>query len=189
MKFLRHETLTAPVEHPSPLGGRGGGAFRATCLLQPLVIEMARDAETFTGRLANLRQDIAARQDTSGDKFTIALDGQMLDNRRIAGELIVRLAEEIKDRFGDDVRLGRFAGYDWFLRPGFNNAVEVVVRGKNSYGARVTDTALGTIRSLEASVQGFEERAAKPETDIVDAQGRGKKLETKGCAPFEHEER
>ena len=147
------------------------------------------DAETFTARLANLRQDITARQDTSGDKFTIELDGQTLDNRGIAGELIVRRAEKVKNRFGDDVRIGRFAGFDLFLRPGFNNTVEVVVRGKNSYGARVTDTALGTIRSLEATVQGFEERAAKLETDIADAHKRGKELETKVGAPFEHEER
>ena len=147
------------------------------------------DAETFTARLANLRQDIAARQDTSGDKFTIELDGQTLDNRGIAGEVIVRRAEKVKNRFGDDVRIGRFAGFDLFLRPGFNNTVEVVVRGKNSYGARVTDTALGTIRSLEATVQGFEERAAKLETDIADAHKRGKELETKIGAPFEHEER
>jgi hypothetical protein len=96
------------------------------------------DAETFTARLANLRQDITARQDTSGDKFTIELDGQTLDNRGIAGELIVRRAEKIKNRFGDDVRIGHFAGFDLFLRPGFNNAVEVVLRGKNSYGARVS---------------------------------------------------
>jgi hypothetical protein len=147
------------------------------------------DAESFTGRLANLRQDIAARQDTSGDKFTIELDGQTLDNRGIAGELIVRRAEKVKNRFGDDVRIGRFAGFELFLRPGFNNTVEVVVRGKNSYGTRVTDTALGTIRSLEATVQGFEERAAKLETDISDAHKRGKELETKVGTPFEHEER
>ncbi|HOQ54863.1 MAG TPA: DEAD/DEAH box helicase family protein [Verrucomicrobiota bacterium] len=147
------------------------------------------DAETFTARLANLRQDIAVRQDTSGDKFTIELDGQTLDNRGIAGELIVRRAEKVKNRFGDDVRTGRFAGFDLFLRPGFNNAVEVVLRGHNSYGARVTDTALGTIRSLEATVQGFEERAGKLETDIADAHKRGKELETKVGAAFEHEER
>jgi len=63
------------------------------------------------------------------------------------------------------------------------------LRGHNSYGARVTDTALGTIRSLEATVQGFEERAGKLETDIADAHKRGKELETKVGAAFEHEER
>ena len=63
------------------------------------------------------------------------------------------------------------------------------MRGGNSYGARVTDTALGTIRSLEATVQGFEERAAKLETDIADARKRSKELETKVGAPFENDER
>ena len=147
------------------------------------------DAEAFTGRLTNLRQDIAGRQDTTGDKFSIELDGQVLDNRGIAGELIVRRAEKIKNRFGDDVRIGRFAGFDLFLRPTFNNNVEMILRGRNSYAARVTDTAQGTIRSLEANVQGFEERASKLEYDITDATKRAKELESKVGAHFEREER
>ena len=146
------------------------------------------DAEMFTARLTNLRQDLTIRQDTSGDKFIIDLDGQETNNRGIAGELILRRAEKLKNRFGDDVRIGRFAGFDLFLRPSFNNTVEVVVRGKNSYTARVTDTALGTIRSLEVTVQGFEERATKLEADIADAHKRTKELETKVGAPFEKEE-
>jgi hypothetical protein len=147
------------------------------------------DAEAFTGRLTNLRQDIAARQDTSGDKFSIELDGQVLDNRGIAGELIIRRAEKIKNRFGDDVRVGRFAGFDLFLRPTFNNNGEMILRGKNSYAARVTDTALGTIRSLEATVQGFEERAERLEMDITDANKRVKELGEKVGAKFEREDR
>jgi hypothetical protein len=95
----------------------------------------------------------------------------------------------MKARFGEDVRIGRFAGFDLFLRPNFNDTVEVVMRGKNSYAARVTDTALGTIRSLEATVQGFEERAGKLETDIADAYKRTKELEAKVGATFEKEER
>lgn len=147
------------------------------------------DAEMFTGRLANLRQDIGVRQDTSGDNFRIELDEQETNNRGIAGELILRRAEKLKNRFGDDIRIGRFAGFDLFLRPSFNSTVEVVMRGKNSYDARVTDTALGTIRSLEATVQGFEERANRLETDIAEARKRAKELEGKVGAHFEKEER
>jgi hypothetical protein len=146
------------------------------------------DAEVFSARLMNLRQDIAIRQDTAGDKFGIELDGQETGNRGIAGELILRRAEKLKNRFGDDVSIGRFAGFALLLRPSFNNTVEVVLRGKNSYAARVTDTALGTIRSLEATIQGFEERATKLEADIADAHKRTKELETKVGAPFEKEE-
>ena len=124
-----------------------------------------------------------------GDKFRIELDGQESNNRGIAGELIIRRAEKLKVRFGDDIRIGRFAGFDLFLRPGFNNTTEMVLRGNNSYGARVTDTALGTIRSLEATVQGFEERAERLALDITDSNKRVKELGEKIGAKFEREDR
>src|SRR5439155_7579305 len=73
--------------------------------------------------------------------------------------------------------------------PALNSNVEIVVRGKNSYSARVTDTALGTIRSLETTVQGFEERAARLDADIVDCHMRAKELEGKIGSPFEYEKR
>jgi len=147
------------------------------------------DAQGFSKRLANWRQDIGARQDTSGDNFCIELDGQSLSNRGIAGELIVRRAAKLQGCLGEDVRLGRFAGFDLCLRPALNNNAEVILRGHNSYSARVTDTALGTIRSLEATVQGFEERAARLDSDIADTHKRARELEGKVGARFEHEER
>ncbi|MEI6083700.1 MAG: DEAD/DEAH box helicase [Verrucomicrobiota bacterium] len=147
------------------------------------------EAEVFTERLINLRQDITARQDTTGERFLIELNGQLLNNRGVAGEVIVRQAEKMKNRFGEDVRIGSLAGFELFLRPALNNNVEIFVRGKNHYSARVTDTAQGTIRSLEVTVQGFEERAGKLEVDIADAQKRAKELAGKVGAPFEHEKR
>jgi hypothetical protein len=147
------------------------------------------EVETWTERLANMREDLKLRQDTSGDLFSIELDKQVLDNRGIAGELLLRRAEKTKKRFGEDIRIGRFAGFDMFIRSGFGNSAELVLRGKNSYSSRVTDTALGTIRSLESEVQGFGERAARLETDIKDSRKRGVELEAKVGAPFEKEER
>jgi hypothetical protein len=148
-----------------------------------------QEVQTWTERLANLREDLTLRQDTSGDKFRIELDKQTLDNRGVAGELLLRRAEKIKTRFGEDIRIGRFAGFDLFIRSGFNNTAELVLRGKNSYSTRVTDTALGTIRSLESTVQGFEERATRLELDIKDSQKRATELEAKVGSPFEKEER
>jgi hypothetical protein len=146
------------------------------------------EVQAWTERLGNLREDLTLRQDTSGDKFRVELDKQTLDNRGIAGELLLRRAEKIKTRFGEDIRLGRFAGFDLSVRAGFNNTAELILRGKNSYSTRITDTALGTIRSLESVVQGFEERAARMESDIKDSQKRATELEaqldlTKNQAP------
>ncbi len=147
------------------------------------------DAESSTARLTNLRLDIGAREDTSGDNFRIELDGEVVTNRGIAGELLIRRAEKLKGRGGDDVRVGKFAGFDLFVRVGFVGDPDLVVRGKNTYAAKITDTALGTIRSLESTVQGFEERAGKLETAIGDAQKRATELEGRVGAPFDREER
>src|ERR1039457_4395974 len=147
------------------------------------------EVQTWTKRLANLRGNLTLRQDTSADKFRIELDKQTLDNRGVAGELLLRRAEKIKTRFGEDLRIGRFAGFDLFIRSGFNNSAELVLRGKNSYSTRVTDTALSTIRSLESVVQGFEERATRLESDIKDSQKRATELEAKVGAHFEKEDR
>jgi hypothetical protein len=103
--------------------------------------------------------------------------------------LLLRRAEKIKTRLGEDIRIGRFAGFDLSIRAGFNNTAELVLRGKNSYSTRVTDTALGTIRSLESTVQGFEERVGRLESDIKDSQKRATELEAKVGSPFEKEER
>ena len=92
-------------------------------------------------------------------------------------------------RFGEDVRIGKFASFDLSIRSGFNNSTELVLRGRNSYSTRVTDTALGTIRSLEATAQGFEERAERLELDITDANKRVKELGEKVGAKFEREDR
>lgn len=147
------------------------------------------DAESSTARLANLRLDIAGREDTSGHNFRIELDGQIITNRGVAGEVLIRRAEKLKGRSGDDVRVGKFAGFDLFLRSSLIGDPDLVLRGKNTYAAKVTDTALGTIRSLESTVQGFEERAVKLESAIADAQKRSTELEGRVGAKFDREER
>ena len=45
------------------------------------------------------------------------------------------------------------------------------------------------IRSLETTVQGFEERATRLDADIQECHKRAKELEGKIGAPFEHEKR
>jgi predicted nucleic acid-binding Zn-ribbon protein len=70
-----------------------------------------------------------------------------------------------------------------------NSEVELTMLGINSYSARVTDTALGTIHSLEVTVRGFEEHVERLELDITDASKRIKELGEKVGAKFEREDR
>jgi N12 class adenine-specific DNA methylase len=147
------------------------------------------EVQRYSGRLANLRQDLTVCQDTSGDKFRIELDGNVLDNRGVAGELIMRQAAKIRTAFGATARIGKFAGFELSLRASYNGEVELFLHGNGSYTARVTDTALGTIRSLESIPQGFGERVIRLESDIQEWQKRANEFEVKVGAPFEREQR
>ena len=147
------------------------------------------EVQRYSGRLANLRQDLTVCQDTSGDKFCIELDGNVLDNRGVAGELIMRQAAKIRTAFGATARIGKFAGFELSLRASYNGEVELFLHGNGSYTARVTDTALGTIRSLESIPQGFGERVIRLESDIQEWQKRANEFEVKVGAPFEREQR
>ncbi|MBN9693140.1 MAG: DEAD/DEAH box helicase [Verrucomicrobia bacterium] len=146
------------------------------------------DASSCARRLANLGLDLGSREDASGDRFTIEINGQTITNRGIAGELLLRQAEKLKSRSRDEVQVGRFGGFDLILRTGFGDGPEIILRGHNSYPARVTDTALGTIRSLEATLQSLEERGEKLEQESASLLKRAAELEARIGHPFEHEE-
>ena len=47
-------------------------------------------------RLEAVRRDLTTRQDTSGDKFVMLLEGQEVRDRSIAGELLLRRAERLR---------------------------------------------------------------------------------------------
>ena len=75
-------------------------------------------------------------------------------------------------RFGEDVRIGRFAGFDLLIRSSFNNTAKVVLRGKTVTSAAFLTRPWAPSVRWNPEVQGFEERAARLETDIKDSQNR-----------------
>lgn len=135
-----------------------------------------------TTRLSNLHNDLTQRENTAGDSFRIELNGQIVTQRGIAGEIILREAQKFRAANIDEARIGRFAGFDLYLRATFGRDSDLVLRGHNHYTANVTDTALGTIRSLESTVQGLEERCVKWTAAVTDAQKRAKELENSNPA-------
>ena len=124
--------------------------------------------------MANLHEDLTIRQDTAGDKFRIEPDKQVLDNRGIAGELLLRRAEKIKIWFGEDIRIGRFAGFDLFIRSGFNNTAELVLREKQLQHPRHRPRSAPSVRSnRKCRVL----RNAPPRTNHYEFAGHTEKLQ------------
>jgi len=139
-------------------------------------------------RLTAIRQDLAARHDTGGDRFVIEIEGQEIRDRGIAGELLLRRAEKLR-RTGLERTFGKFAGFQLVVADLVMGGPQVLLRGEATHTAKITDTALGTIRSLEHAVQSLGEIVASVEQSITDTQKRITDLTAQIGQPFEYEEK
>lgn len=154
--------------------------------LRSTVRRTAEEIPVYQKRLAAVQSDIAARHNTQGDAFVIEIEGQEIRDRGIAGELLIRRAERAK-RTGLDERVGRFAGFDLWIGWGFERAT-LLVKGAATHQANVTDSAHGTIRSLEHTVQTFEDTANNITASIRESEKHLRDLQPKIGVPFEYAE-
>ncbi len=146
---------------------------------------MREDIPIYQRRLDAVQTDITTRQDTHGDAFTIEIEGQTYRDRGIAGEIINRRADKAKgsDR---EIPIGTFAGFKLFISSAAIDRAELVIKGAGTYLAKVSDSPLGTIRSLEYTIQSFDELAAGLGRSIKDTGKRINDLEPKIGTAFEY---
>jgi N12 class adenine-specific DNA methylase len=136
-------------------------------------------------RLEAVQRDMAARHDTSGDKFIVELEGQAIRDRGIAGELILRRAERMNGTRAQK-HIGSFAGFKLSVADNYLRGVEVLLEGATAHVAKVANTALGTIRSLEYTIQNLDETAACLTENIKSSQKRLAGMQEQVGQPFEH---
>ena len=139
-------------------------------------------------RLEELQRDLVTRQDTSGDRFVIQLDGHAVHDRGIAGEFLIRHAGRIRGSRSER-HVGSFAGFSVFVAENFMAGPEIVIRGAATHLAKVGETALGTIRSLEYAIQNMDEAAASLDNRIAETRKRIADLATQAGQPFEYDQR
>jgi uncharacterized membrane protein YccC len=73
------------------------------------------------------------------------------------------------------------------LRASALEHTELVLKGANLYTASISDSAHGTTRSLEHTVQSLDQRLVQTEKDVAESRKRMAELEAKVGEPFEHE--
>ena len=134
------------------------------------------------------RRDLAARQDTNGENFLATIDGQNIRDRGIAGELILRHAQRVRGSQAERL-VGSIAGFRLIVSDNVFRGPEIVIKGAGTYTANVTDTALGTIRSVEHTIQHLDETAANIGRNITDTRKRLADTQAQIEAPFEYAER
>jgi N12 class adenine-specific DNA methylase len=137
-------------------------------------------------KITNLEADLAARQPTKGDEFSIKIGTQTYHQREISGEALNRLAA--KHLFETkSIKVGTFAGFSLEFWP--HRVKEIVICGKNDYAASVSDSPLGTISSLEHAIRSLDERRKTYRENFVNTQRRIEELGLYADKPFEHEEK
>jgi hypothetical protein len=156
--------------------------------LRSRVRHLTDDIPQLEKRLEAVRRDLATREDTSGDQFVMVIEGQEIRDRGIAGELLLRRAERMRGTRSDRL-VGTIAGFEVFVADNFMQGPEIVLKGATTYTAKVTDSALGTIRSVEYTLQHLEELAANLTQNIADTRKRLADTQAQVDAPFEYADR
>jgi N12 class adenine-specific DNA methylase/predicted O-methyltransferase YrrM len=157
-------------------------------LIRSRVRRLGEEIPLIQERLANLKLDIAQRKDTSGDAFVIQINGNTLNDRVKAGEAVNLLAAQIAGT-GCEKQAGEFAGFRLILRAGFLDRVDIVLKGKNTYSANLSDSGLGTIRSMEYVIQNLDECQERYGRELAESEKHKRELESKVGQPFEYEEK
>ncbi len=156
--------------------------------LRSRVRHLADELPRLEKRLEDVRRDLTTRQDTSGDKFVMLLEGQEIRDRGIAGELLLRRAERMRGTRADRL-VGNLAGFQIFVADNFMQGPELVLKGATAYVAKVTDSALGTIRSVEHTIQHLDDLADNLARNIADTRKRLADTQAQVDTPFEYAER
>ena len=137
-------------------------------------------------KIANMGVDLKLRQNTQGDAFTIKIGNQVFRGREIAGEALNRLAEKfhLSDQM---IEVGSFAGFS--LQLWTERAKEIVLKGKNAYIAKISDSPLGTISSMEHVVRSLESHANELQNTLTATRRRIEELRPHVDKPFDYEEK
>ncbi len=153
--------------------------------LRSRVRHLTDDLPRLGQRLEAVCRDLTTRQDTSGDKFVMVVEGQEIRDRGIAGELLLRRAERMRGTRADRL-VGAIAGFQVFVADNFMQGPEIVLKGATTYTAKATDTALGTIRSVEHTLQHLEDVAENLTRTLADTRKRLTDTQAQLHAPFDY---
>ena len=146
------------------------------------------DESAITEReIANIREDLRTRTSTRGDDFAMTVKNEPFTDRVKAGRALVFLAAALKP-FESSKQVGNIGGFPISIER-FDERATLLIHGKHSYRANVSESATGTIASIEHALDSFEDRLRERETDLAQSLRQSADLAKQLDQPFEHEEK
>jgi TolA-binding protein len=137
--------------------------------------------------IANIREDLRTRTSTRGDNFTMIVKNETFTDRIKAGRALIFLAAALKP-FESTKAIGNIASFPISIEK-FDERATILINGKHSYRANVSDSPAGTIASLEHALDGIEDRLRERETGLTQSRRQIVDLMNQLDQPFEHEEK
>ena len=145
------------------------------------------NAAVLEREIANIREDLRTRTSTRGDNFVMTVKNETFTDRVKAGRALVFLAAAVKP-FESTKPIGSIGGFPISVER-FDERATLLIHGKHSYRANVSDSAAGTIASLEHALDSIEDRLRERETDLAQSRRQAADLAKQLDQPFEHEEK
>ena len=113
--------------------------------------------------IANIREDLRTRTSTRGDNFVMTVKNETFTDRVKAGRALIFLAAALKP-FESTKTIGNIGGFPISIER-FDERATILINGKHSYRANVSDSPAGTIASLEHALDSIEDRLRERETE------------------------
>ncbi len=145
------------------------------------------NAQILEREIGNIREDLKTRTSTRGDNFSMTVKNGTFTDRVKAGRALVFLAAALKP-FESSQPLGRVGGFPISIER-FDERVTIVIQGRHSYWANVSESPAGTIASLEHALDSIEDRLRERKTDIAQSVRQSADLMKQLNQPFENEEK
>jgi predicted XRE-type DNA-binding protein len=145
------------------------------------------NATTFEREIANIREDLRTRTGTRGDNFTMIVKNETFTDRIKAGRALVFLAAALKP-FESTKVVGAIGGFPISIER-FDERATILINGKHSYRANVSDNPAGTIASLEHAMDSIEDRLRERENGLTQSRRQVVDLTNQLNQPFEHEDK
>jgi len=150
-----------------------------------------QDAMRFERWTGQIKQDMATRRDTHGERFQMTVNGEVFTDRPKAGAALIYAVEDHKrDHLlgrPSTAVLGELAGFKIEFRS--TNSEKLTLRGAMEYSANVTPSPVGIVASLEHAVRTIEEDLARCTQSLERAKKERVEFGVLAEKVFEHEER
>lgn len=143
--------------------------------------------ERIQARITGMENDIRSRQDVSGNKFLIEVEGRRYTERAEAGKALLIAAHG--DKSSRDREIGRFAGFPIAVKATAFEGNMLFILGGIEYRCGQAETAQGFVRVLENSLNSMDQWCLEEQEHLAKTEKRMADIHAEVAKSFDKAER